>query len=189
MEARMRETEIRTAIKTVYAELWELFSRYESSEAYNKVPDGVRADAADYWAGKLMNIRRSAASLFLGEDLLRRITERILDEAERFLKAYEVPGVVTRWKQINPRMLYFDCCFELARKEPDLCRKITRGLTPYRLSCCPDEELVREREHYFSGVRRKEQCYGQQYSEERIFQDELLRTLTMVFEQDFKEYL
>ena len=27
------------------------------------------------------------------------------------------------------------------------------------------------------------------YSDERVFQDELQRTLTQVFEQDFKEYL
>lgn len=41
----------------------------------------------------------------------------------------------------------------------------------------------------FSDSQKKIEDGNLRYSEERIFMDELLTTLTMVFEEDFKEYL
>ena len=46
-----------------------------------------------------------------------------------------------------------------------------------------------DQERYFSEIQRKNEDGNLRYSEERIFQNELLRTLTLVFEEDFEGWL
>ena len=57
------------------------------------------------------------------------------------------------------------------------------------LSCYPDEELEKAREEYFENLEEQMEEHNLRYSEERVFQDEVQRTLLLVFEEDFKEYL
>lgn len=45
-----------------------------------------------------------------------------------------------------------------------------------------------DQEKYFSEIQRKNEDGNLRYSEERIFRNELLRTLTVVFEEDFERY-
>ena len=42
---------------------------------------------------------------------------------------------------------------------------------------------------YFAAAKKKIEDGNLKYTEDRVFQNELLRTLTLVFENDFKEYL
>ena len=58
-----------------------------------------------------------------------------------------------------------------------------------KLACYPDDTLVEARKRYFAEAKKKIEDGNLQYSEDRVFQNELLRTLTLVFEKDFKEYL
>lgn len=94
-----------------------------------------------------------------------------------------------RWKLLNPRLTYFDCAFSLMDKDPELFKQISRGQTEFSLSCYPDPELIRAREKYFRNIREKSSRHNLQYSEDRIFQDELLSTLRLLFEDSFQEYL
>lgn len=114
---------------------------------------------------------------------------RITDETEEFVRAYEKPGVVTRWKRINPRILFFECAFDLMETCPDMYRQISWGLTDLKLACYPDESLIKARKRYFEDEKKKIEDRNLRYSEDRIFQNELLRTLKRVFEFDFKDYL
>lgn len=182
--------EIRTSIKTVYGMLWEVLALYEKTDCYNKVPEGEKeADIWDYMSDKLLEVRKCVDKLFLGEMELREKLQNIVDETEHFIRAYELSGVVMRWKRINPQILFFDCAFELKENSPDVYKEISWGLTDLKLACYPDETLTEARKRYFATAKKKIEEGNLRYTEERVFQNELLRTLTLVFENDFREYL
>lgn len=186
----MVANEIRTSMKTVYGMLWEVLALYEKTDCYNKVPEGEKeADIWDYMGGKLLDVRKTIDTLFLGEEKLREKLNYIVDETERFVRSYERPGVVKRWRQINSQMLFFDRAFDLMETCPDMYKKISWGLSELKLDCYPDETLIEARKRYFAEAKQKIEDGNLQYTEDRVFQNELLRTLTLVFEHDFKDYL
>ena len=186
----MRANEIRTSMKTVYGMLWDILALYEKTDCYNRVPKGEpEVDIWDYMGDKILEARRTINMIFLGEEVLREKLIQVVDETEQFVRRYEKPGVVKRWKQINPQMLFFECAFVLMETSPDVYKKISWGLSDLKLACYPDETLVKARRRYFAAAKKKIEEGNLQYTENRIFQNELLRTLTLVFENDFKEYL
>ena len=183
------ENEIRVMIRNIYGKLWELLSLYEKTERFNRVPKGEDEDDIwDYMGNRLLEIRKEVNQSFLGEKLLREKLLLIVDETEVFVRSYEQPGVVKRWKKINPPIIFFDCAFDIREQCPDEYRKAMSGLSEWKLALYPDEELAEKRKKYFAKLREKIEKENLRYSEDRIFMDELLRTLTMVFEEDFKEY-
>lgn len=182
--------EIRRSIQTIYKMLWDLLAMYESTDAYNNTPLGT--SEGDIWGllgNKLIEIKKELTSLFLGNRELTETLERIVDETEVFIRSYEIPGVVKRWKKINPNMLFFDCAFDLLENEPELYKDLCRGLSDCKLSCYPDEELLKAKKDYFERMKTRIERDNLRYSEQRVFQNELLKTLTLVFENDLKEYL
>ncbi len=183
--------EISSSIKTVYGMLWDVLALYEKTECFNKMPEGEKqqVDIWDYLTDKLLEIRKTIDMLFLGDKDMQAKLIRITDETEEFVRAYEKPGVVTRWKRINPRILFFECAFDLMETCPDMYRQISWGLTDLKLDCYPDESLIKARKRYFEDEKKKIEDRNLRYSEDRIFQNELLRTLKRVFEFDFKDYL
>lgn len=186
----MKKTEIRYSIKSVYEDLWDVLALYEPTECYNIVPESEKMqDAWNYMGEKLLKIRKKVNTLFLGEEQLAGKMQQIVDETEHFVRSYERPGTKTRWKKINTNLLFFDAAFTIMEDAPDTYKAICRGLTDIRFSCYPDEELIKARELYFKRVKEKNEKDNFRYSEERIFQNELHRTLTMVFEHDFADYL
>lgn len=189
-EAPMLVSEIRTSIQKVYGMLWEIIRLYEKTECYNKVPEGDKEmDIWQFMEEKLAEVRKEVSTLFLGNEKLYAKLNRVVDETEYFVRSYESPGVVKRWKQMNPRLIFFDCAFDLMEESPETFQEISWGLADVRLSCYLDETLVKARNSYFANIKKKNEDGNLRYSEERIFQDELLRTLTLVFTHDFKEYL
>lgn len=132
-----------------------------------------------------MNVRKKANSLFLGERDSEEYQKlnTIIDETERFVKRFERPGVVMRWREINPQMNYYDCAFELM----DDCgpKAFVDAANRGMLSYIPTKEDVANRKRYFEALKRKNDADNLRYSETRMFQNELLETLTKVFEHDF----
>ncbi|MCI8389474.1 MAG: hypothetical protein HFI35_01975 [Roseburia sp.] len=181
---------IQTALETVNKELQALMSLYVETEAFQG--DFQDSDAWEYALCELNRIRGIIRQNFCDPTddmplwqvlLCASNAYRILDETEFFIRQCEVPGVATRWKKINPRLIYFDCAFELMEKCPDIYRDMRHGLTGIRLSCYPDQELVRERNAYFAAAKEEFAGSGRDFSEAQLFQDELLRTLPMLFEE------
>lgn len=182
--------EIRTSIKAVYGMLWDVLALYEKTDCYNKTPEGEKdADIWVYMGDRLLEVRKNIDILFLGDKELRKKLTQIVDETEQFVRTYEIPGVVTRWRKINPQIIFFDCAFDIMEKSPKLYKEISWGLTDFKLSCYPDETLIEARKRYFANAKRKIEKGNLQYTKERVFLNELLRTLTLVFENDFKDYL
>lgn len=192
----MKKKEIKNAVKTVYQELWDLLSLDVETEHFFKLPKGAESvenseedEGWNFAYGKIKEIRDQVIALFPDEwEIIRKLL-LIVEETKCFIRNCEVPGVVTRWKQINPRLVYFDCAFEVMETCPEAYLEMRRGLTDVRLSCYPDEELVEKRNAYFADAKAKSERNGKEYLEERVFQEEILHTLTLLFEKDFQEYL
>ena len=185
------KNEIRTGMEALKEQLLALLSLYVETDGFQgSLKDG--GDAWDYALCELNRIREQIFPMFRGsaeETPLWQIllyasnTCRILDETEYFIRQCEVPGVVTRWKQINSRLLYFDAAFTFMEECPDAYRDIQRGLTGFRFSCYPDPELVKERKAYFEAAEKDSDREGCDFSEELLFQKELQRTVCLLFEE------
>ena len=186
----MMRCEIKQSIKTVYGMLWDLIALYEKTDGYNIVPVGENDnDVWEYLGNKLQEIRREIDLLFLRDEKLKNKLVQIVDETEHFIRSYERPGVVTRWKRINPQILFFDCAFDLMEESLEIYKEISWGLTDLKLACYPDETLLTARKRYFANLKIRIERDNLQYSEDRVFQNEVMRTLTLVFEHDFRDYL
>lgn len=190
----MKAAEIKKTVLEVYAGLESVLSMYEATEGFQTVCNGV--DVMDLVLERISRLK-SRVALFgkgaagtggYGGMQVFSEDHTQMEPADELLQVIEVPGVVTRWKQINPKLLYFDCAFEIMEACPREYLEMKRGLRDVRLSCYPDQELVAGRKEYFA--RKKEQCRRQNrvYSEEHAFQEELLDTLKLLFEDLFQRY-
>lgn len=172
----------------IYGHLRGLLAEYVETNCYNVVPEGASdPDGLAYAMRRLAEIRDEAAPLARCPEVAKRV-ERILDETEFFLRQYEQPGVVTRWRALNPSIEFFDCAFDLLEEAPELFERIRTGQCgPLHLECCPGPKDLRRRQDYFAAARRRFAREGRAYSEDAAFQDELCRTLELVFRADFGE--
>lgn len=174
------------SVKAIFGMLYDILSLYESSGCYNYIPDTENSDdAPEYFGGLIENIRKKLNADFLNErdNMVCQKLDRIIGETEVFVKSYSVPGVVTRWQTINPQINYFDCVFDIIDElGPEEAQNLYRE---GRLAFFPSDDFIKARKDYFAQKELANVKDNPQYSEERIFQDELLRTLAMVFENDF----
>lgn len=177
----------RGEIRCIYGHLRGLLAEYTEMGCDHEVPEGASApDGLAYAMRRLAEIRDEAAPLARCPEVAVRM-ERIMDEAEFFLRQYEQPGVVTRWRKLNPSIEFFDCAFDLL-EEPELFEQIRTGQdSVLQLKCYPAPEDLPRRQDYFAAAQQRFAREGRTYSEDAAFQDELCRTLNLVFRADFGE--
>lgn len=181
---------IKKNLKKVYGEIWDVLAIYEETDCYNIVPKHEELDIQEFLQWKLKEIKKYIDTLFLEMPEIAFKLHNIVDEVEYFTKKYEVPGVVLRWKQINNKLLFFDASFELLEElGTEEFLKIQRGLKPFKLQTALDADLIKERNKYFEEHKRKCKVFDVEFTEEKIFQRELLTTLTLVFLEDFGDVL
>lgn len=186
----MQNLENRIGIVKVYEMLWDILSLYEETECFNKLPKGVmNIDIWDYMTERFKEVRKAVATLYLGKENIRNRLMIIVDETESFVRLYEVPGISTRWRQINPKIMYFSCAFDVKENDKKIYTEMRRGLSYAKLDCYPDEEFCKERKEYFEKIDKSNRENNFKWSENKIFEMELLNTLTLVFENDFKSEL
>lgn len=185
---------IKTTIQNVYEKLREVLALYEITDCYNTVPPGEKEqDILEYMENKLLEINREIHASFSYSDYpqikISARLMRILYETAYFVRRYERPGVVKRWQKINPKILFFDCAFDLMEKSPELYQEIRSGSTCLKLACYPDKAMKDARKKYFQDAKKKYGGEDISEIEDKAFQEELLDTLKLLFEDEFKEYL
>lgn len=173
-------------IRSIYALLNEIVTDVVASDHYNFIP-GTTEQGWTYYESKLFNIKKVINEKFLGEESMIERFERIVDELEYFVKSFSTPGVVDRWAEINPKILYFDAVYELMAEERELYENIKNNSTESAFRLLPTEEQLLERQAYFEEINRKNTYHNLQYSETQVFQNELVNTLKKVLEHDFPE--
>lgn len=174
------------SVKAVFGMLYDILALYESSGCYNCIPGTDDTDGAwEYFEGLIGEVRKKLTSDFLGKrgSTEYQKLERIIDETEVFVKSYSVPGVVKRWRAINPQINFFDCVFDLI---DELGMETARALNRAgRFAFFPSDFVIKARDMYFAEKAVRNVEGNLQYTETRLFQNELLQTLAMVFENDF----
>ena len=171
--------------EVVYGMMQKIISQYEVSCAYNYKPGTRIEDGFEYYDAKLEEIRREIFTRFMRNSEYRRRLCKVLRELEEFVKSYSIPGVNPRWAEISPEIRYFDCVFHFMENEPEVFEKIKdSGLF---FSFIPTTKEVKERQKYLNKIRKENYEKNLQYSEERIYQNQLAETLEQVFMHDFPE--
>ena len=174
------------SVRDVFGMLYDILAKYESSDCYNRIPGTDDTDGAwKYFEGLIGGVRKKLTADFLGKrdcDTYKKL-EQIIDETEVFVKSYSVPGVVKRWRKINPQINFFDCVFDLI---DELGMETARVLNRAgRFAFFPSDFIIKARDMYFAEKAVRNVEGNLQYTETRLFQNELLQTLAMVFENDF----
>lgn len=172
-------------LKAVYGMMQKILSEYELSCAYNYKP-GTQIDIGfEYYDEKIEGIRGEIFLRFMRKADYRIRLCKILRELEEFVKSYSVPGVNPRWAEISPEIKYFDCVFRFMENIPGIFEKIEdSGL---HFSFIPTQKEVDDRNSYFEKIRKENREKNLKYSEERIFQNQLVETFEQVFIHDFPE--
>ncbi len=172
--------------KTVFGMLYDLLACYEASGGFNYIPGTDDSDGAwSHFETEIGRVKKELMTKFFdqcGNKDCQKL-ERIINETEAFIKSYSVPGVAKRWRKINPQINYFDCVFEIIRGcGMETARQLYgEGLLDY----LPCDYIIKAQKVYFAQREYANLRNNLQYSEERLFQNELLRTLAMVFDNDF----
>ena len=149
----MKERTKQLAIGLAYEQLRQFLSEYEETERFNRVPpDAPETCPVAYTSRRLLEIWRTACTLLQGERELLEKMERILAETVYFTREYEQPGVVRRWKQRNPNLLFFEAAFDFMEESPELYEQMRMGLLPIRSACLPDQSWCRRRDAYFAAA-------------------------------------
>lgn len=175
-------------VQVIFGMLYDLLSLYAPSDGFNRVPGTEdRNGAWDHFEERVGKIRKQIVTLFPGrrESETAQKLDRILRETEIFLKSFSIPGVVPRWRAINPAINHFDCVYDLIDKLGREAAQSVHRSGSVSFAFFPDESEVDERNRYFQKKQRENAEGNLQYTKERIFQMELLETLTKVFEHDF----
>lgn len=183
----------RERVQAIYGMLNDILWQMESSEHYNYVP-GTKEDGWEHFEGELSKVEAAVQREFLGETDLRQRLDRIVKEVRYFVKNFEVPGVSDRWLEIDPALKYFDGVFDVLENEPEAYLQIERwveGAAPGQIvphfSFQPTARDVLEHKAYFEAVRAENKALNNRFSEDRIFQNEVVRALELVMVHDFPE--
>lgn len=182
-------------IKEIYRMLYEILYEIDESCNYNFVPgkETESIDAFAYYEKRIDAVRNLANTKFLDKRQIRQQLIQIIDETEVFVKSYSIPGVVTRWRELNKRIKYFDAVYDICAENYKLYKAVCNrevtidNLILLKFDFLPTERDFEERAKYFANIVQKVDDDNLQYSYEKVFRNELLVTLEKVFEHDFPD--
>lgn len=184
----MNKKEIRHEIKIVYGMLRKLVALYEETGGFDIIFEGGReVNALQYMEAQFREIDTYTHAAFLGQQKIRSDLLKIIGETKYLVRQCEEPGVVERWLELNPRLHYFDDACDIRELSPELYEKICSTSSNPSFSFYPDEKFMAERKAYFDEIRKDNE--ENNISSEKMYQDELLRTLDVLFEETFRQYL
>lgn len=183
----------REQVRAIYGMMNDILWQLERSEHYNYIP-GTKEDGWDHFEGELSAVEAAIQREFLGETGVRRRLDRIAREMRQFVKSFEVPGVSGRWLEIDPALKYFDIVFEVAEDSPETylqmeqrVKEAAPGKIVPHFSFQPTVCDVLKRKAYFEAVQAENEELNNRFSEDRIFQNEVVRALELVMLHDFPE--
>ena len=176
----------RDNLSDIYVGLNEILGELESSNHFSYIPK-TKESGWEHYELRLQKIREEIGRRFLWDKETRDNLYVLVEEVECLIKSCSVPGVSERWLEINPCLKFYDAVYEVIGDY--ICAKCygTSGVYEMPIMCSfyPTIEDCEAREEYFNERKRKNEEYNLQYSEERWLQDELQRTLQMLFEKEF----
>lgn len=239
----MEKERIKQWVGEVYLQLCAFLSLVEETNFYQEVPEGEPDETPEGFSKrKRMEIKSminnfslypegqeisnaegqsaGAAELEKTVDRLKMKLRIILGQTGHFTRQHEVPGVVQRWRSMNPRLNYFDPVYDVIEDDPEAYQLIKEAheqtkqavnqsikaanelagqygddlemyieyTPPIHFSHYPDAEMIAKRNAYFAEIKEQNERENRNWSEDRIFQEELLHTIKLLLEADCEGY-
>ena len=177
-------------LRVIYDMLNAILYELECSSYYNFQP-GTEEDGMAYYDMRFQEIRRAIDSRFWNKREIKNKLYQIVQEEEVLVRSCSVPGVAERWYEINPNIFFFDCVYDFIEESPETYERIRYQNLVEKLpntigfSFYPTEEEVKARNKYFSEIKDRCNKDNLSYSWDRLYQNELVNTLSMIFECEF----
>ncbi|CAM3597056.1 hypothetical protein ERUR111494_01945 [Erysipelothrix urinaevulpis] len=166
----------------------DILLKLESSQHFNYIPN-TTLDGFAFFGEWICELNRAIFKLTLGNLELKTKLMTILEEIEFFIRQYEVPGVVERWLEINPSLAYYDVVYQIMDEHPQLYEKIRTKHHSLSFSFYPSKKDLINRNQYFESINKNNTKKNLQYSQQRLFQNELEKTLNLIIDHDLIDYL
>ena len=175
---------VRTSIdgaNEIYNQLNQVLYLLELSCYFNYIPS-TEEDGEAYFSKLMIDIKKDVDRVFGDKQTVRKRLYELIDEVDFIVNSCEVPGVPDSWLELNPNINYFDCVYDIIEENPELYNRIKVGdfsnlQRPFRF--IPSISDITARQDYFNEKRKK---YPTR-TEERLYQDELVETLNMRFNE------
>lgn len=180
-------------IKGIYQMFYDVLYEIIDSCFFNYIPN-TKIDGFNYYERRIDKIRGEINKIFLNNQVHREKLLNISNEIELFIKSYSIPGVCKRWKEINPAITFYDVVYDIYYENRTLyerikaCNLLLDEDNYLLFDFIPNDEQIKQREIYFEKVDYQNKLHNLRYTNEIIFRNELLKTLTMVFEHDFDDF-
>lgn len=181
-EEGQKQEKKKEKIREIVAMIDGVLRQIDKSAQYNYLPDGSRKDGWEYYDDSLEEIEHKLMALLCGEGDVEKRLKNLIEETRIFVRSFSRPGVVQRWCEISPEITYFDCVYDVMESN-----RSTYESTKEMFTFQPTDVQVKARQKYFDAVYEKNAKNNTQYSEDRLFQEEVLRTFGKVVRHDFPE--
>lgn len=165
----------------IYNQLNQVLYLLEVSCYFNYIPS-TEEDGERHFGKLMLDIKKDVDRIFSDEQIARKRLYELIDEVDFIINSCEVPGVPDNWLKLNPNLNYFNCVYEIIEENPEMYDSIKEGYFNdfrRRFSFLPSIKEIKERQDYFDKKRRK---YPTR-TDERFYQDELIETLNMRFNE------
>lgn len=187
-------TEIeKNGVRKVYVCMLAFLDLFEDTKGFDCLPKGVSGKLEDFLDPQIDEIQMLIDSFAEMESEGRKVKkiviysklQYILDEIKFFVHDWEVPGVVRRWRQINPSIDFYSC-------ERELRAGINREFYHNTADVIGivknlDDELIGLRKKYYNRIQEKQMQKNRTALGVDMFGEELRKTMELVFRNDFEE--
>ena len=184
---RFADVDLDNEIKKIYRMLYDILFMYDTSNCYNRIPDKKHEIGVEKYFEELIDkVIKEINAIFLFNKEIRSKLLIIAEDTKVFLKRYEVLGVVDSWLEANPKIRYYDTVFDIMESEYMQYEKIRNGeYGRIHFGFYPTVHELECKKEYFKTIQEKKDMYD--FSDAVYFKDELLNTLTILFEKNFND--
>lgn len=167
-------------LKYFYGQFSDILYHLSETNHYNNVP-ATDEYARPFYIHKLKEIRKEADLIFLENDEIYKKLLRLVCEVEQTITQFDIPGVATRWIEVNPRLNYFDAVYEIMNQNYQSYLKIKDHPKNIHFRIHPTKQQLEKRNAYFEAHK--------QMSHMNLFEQEVCQAFRTIYNDDFKEYL
>ena len=180
-----------SVLQKVYRMMRKVLSELTESVYFNFQP-GMQSEGGVYYSMRLDKIREEIEVLFMHQQQVKEKLYCLLAEIEDIIYSCEIPTAPQRWLEANPRILYFDVVYDCIEEDIELVESIKRGEiiteegVTLRFRFYPTAEECLQRSDYFEMLEEKDKRRGLKASADRWYQEELIKTFSLIFEKEFE---
>ena len=182
---RFRYENTNMIIRKIHIMIYDIFACYETSNCFNEIPQNEQGEELTYYNEQLDKVQKVIdCELYEeSEETKSKLTD-IVRDSRIFIKSYSVPGVVDSWLEINSSLKYFDPVFDIMERDYELYQKIKANKSSkVHFRFFPSIQELEDKKEYFTNLENDNRINNFNFSIDRFYQDELIRTINLLFKK------